>query len=282
MSDEGRLLAPAPLGRSAQPRPSECRTLPVSPRRLCLPCGHYAHMMRHALGRRVTAAYASPRELDLADPSPRSGPLPRALVAVSNVLTIRRRSTPLRSTDVGEGSGGRPRTPRTSRRAMTTTSGSNGPSAPTRAAQIDPRGPQFNAMLTSVVLALTLITAPATAGIALLGVQTALFATAVVLGVQRTPAAYLFKTFVRPRLAAPAHLEDPQPPRFAQGVGLVFAAVGLVGYLSGATVVGAIATGFALAAALLNAVFGFCLGCEMYLLIRRIAPARNTPVHTNA
>ena len=165
---------------------------------------------------------------------------------------------------------------------MTTSSGSNGPSTSTRPAQIDPRGPQFNAMLTSVVLALALITAPGTAGIVLLGIQTALFATAVALGVQRTPAAYLFRTVVRPRLAAPAHLEDPQPPRFAQGVGLVFAVVGLVGYLSGATLLGAIATGFALAAALLNAVFGFCLGCEMYLLIRRVAPARNTPVHSNA
>ncbi len=148
--------------------------------------------------------------------------------------------------------------------------------------QIDPRGPQFNAMLTSVVLALTLITAPGTTGIVLLAVQTVLFATAVALGVQRTPAAYLFKTLVRPRLAAPTHLEDPQPPRFAQAVGLGFALVGLVGYLSGATLLGAVATGFALAAALLNAVFGFCLGCEMYLLIRRVAPARSTPVHTNA
>ena len=148
--------------------------------------------------------------------------------------------------------------------------------------QIDPRGPQFNAMLTSVVLALTLVTAPDTVGLVLLAIQTALFATAVVLGVQRTPAAYLFKTLVRPRLAAPAHLEDPQPPRFAQGVGLVFALVGLVGYLSGVTVLGAVATGFALAAALLNAVFGYCLGCELYLLIRRVAPAHNAPVHTNA
>src|SRR3954454_12841424 len=156
---------------------------------------------------------------------------------------------------------------------------SNRPAGP---AEIDPRGPQFNAMLTSVVLALTLITAPDTVGVALLAIQTALFAIAVAFGVQRTPAAYLFKTVVRPRLSAPAHLEDPRPPRFAQGVGLVFAAVGLVGYLSGATLLGAVATGFALAAALLNAVFGFCLGCELYLLIRRVAPARSTPVHTNA
>ena len=154
--------------------------------------------------------------------------------------------------------------------------------ASTGRGQIDPRGPQFNAMLTSVVLALTLVTAPDTVGLVLLAIQTALFATAVVLGVQRTPAAYLFKTLVRPRLAAPAHLEDPQPPRFAQGVGLGFALVGLVGYLSGVTVLGAVATGFALAAALLNAVFGYCLGCELYLLLRRVAPAHSAPVHTNA
>jgi len=147
--------------------------------------------------------------------------------------------------------------------------------------QIDPRGPQFNAMLTSVVLALSLLTAPGAVGVALLGLQAVLFAIGVALGVQRTPAAYLFKRLVRPRLAAPVHLEDPQPPRFAQGVGLVFAVVGLVAYLSGASIVGAVATGFALAAALLNAVFGFCLGCEMYLLIRRVAPSRTTPVNTS-
>jgi hypothetical protein len=116
----------------------------------------------------------------------------------------------------------------------------------------------------------------------LLAGQALLFATAVALGVQRTPAAYLFRTFVRPRLAAPTHLEDPRPPRFAQGVGLGFTVVGLVGYLSGLTILGAVATGFALAAALLNAAFGFCLGCEMYLLIRRVTDRTNqakpTPV----
>jgi Domain of unknown function (DUF4395) len=136
--------------------------------------------------------------------------------------------------------------------------------------QIDPRGPQFNAILTSVVLALVLLTAPGTIGVVLLAIQAALFANAVTLGVQRTPAAWLFRTFVRPRLAKPTHLEDPQPPRFAQGVGLAFSLVGLAGYLSGLTLLGAIATGFALVAALLNAVFGLCLGCEMYLLIQRV------------
>jgi hypothetical protein len=137
-------------------------------------------------------------------------------------------------------------------------------------------------MLTSVVLALTLLTAPASVGIVLLGIQALLFAAGVFLGVQHTPAAYLFRTVVRPRLAAPTHLEDPEPPRFAQGVGLAFAVVGLIGYLTGATLLGAVATGFALVAALLNAVFGFCLGCEMYLLVRRLAPVRDVAVHSNA
>ncbi|MGI9157166.1 MAG: DUF4395 family protein, partial [Marmoricola sp.] len=54
------------------------------------------------------------------------------------------------------------------------------------------------------------------------------------------------------------------------------AVVALAGYLIGIPVVGAVATGFALTAALLNAVLRFCLGCEMYLLIRRFAPALST------
>ena len=136
---------------------------------------------------------------------------------------------------------------------------------------IDPRGQQFAAAITAVVLAVVLLTAPGAAGVGLLAVQTALFGLAVALGVQRTPHALVFRALVRPRLGPPAELEDPAPPRFAQAVGFTFAVVGLAAFLSGLTVVGLVAVGFALAAALLNAVFGFCLGCEMYLLLRRIA-----------
>lgn len=146
--------------------------------------------------------------------------------------------------------------------------------------EIDPRGPQFNAALTSLVLAVVLVTAPATAGVVLLALQALLFATGALLGVQRTPAAYLFRTLLRPRLAPPAHLEDPRPPRFAQLVGLVFALAGLAGYLTGVTVLGAVATGLALVAALLNAVFGFCLGCELYLLARRATSHSSNNKHT--
>jgi hypothetical protein len=138
-------------------------------------------------------------------------------------------------------------------------------------AGIDPRGPQFAAALTSVVLVAALLLAPGPVGVALLGVQAALFALGAARGVQRTPYSWLFRTLVRPHLAAPTDLEDPAPPRFAQTVGLVFALVGLAGFLAGADPVGLVATGFALVAALLNAVFRFCLGCEMYLLLQRFA-----------
>ena len=145
----------------------------------------------------------------------------------------------------------------------------NRPSAVGAAMRIDPRGPQFAAVLTSVVLAGVLLLAPHPVGVALLAAQVAVFAVGVGWGVQRTPYAWVFKTLVRPRLGAPGELEDAAPPRFAQGVGLAFGLVALAGFLGGAALVGLVATGFALAAALLNAVFRFCLGCEMYLLIRR-------------
>jgi hypothetical protein len=139
--------------------------------------------------------------------------------------------------------------------------------------QIDPRGPQFTAAVTSLVLAVVLLTAPDVVGVTLLGLQAALFALGAALGVQHTPTAYVFRALVRPRLAPPDHLEDATPPRFAQAVGLVFAVVGFAGYAGGVTTLGAIATGLALVAALLNAVFRFCLGCELYLLLRRVVPA---------
>ena len=135
---------------------------------------------------------------------------------------------------------------------------------------IDARGPQFGAALTTIVLALVLLTAPSVLGLALLAGQALFFLIGATLGVQRTPWGQLFKRAVRPRLSPTTKWEDARPPRFAQGVGL-----------SGAESVGAIAVGFALAAALLNAAFGFCLGCELYLRLQRLAPARRVRVPVN-
>lgn len=142
-----------------------------------------------------------------------------------------------------------------------------------RPGEIDVRGPQFSAAITSVVLAAVLLIGGGPVAVALLALQGLVFATAVLVGVQRTPHAWLFRTLVKPRIGPAPATEDATPPRFAQGVGLVFALVGLVGFVLGADVVGLVATGFALVAALLNAVFRFCLGCEMYLLLKRLTPA---------
>jgi hypothetical protein len=137
------------------------------------------------------------------------------------------------------------------------------------AGRIDPRGPRFAATLTTGLLAVALLASSTTLTVALLAAQAVLFAVGAFAGIQNTPYGWLFRTFVRPRLGAPTELEDAAPPRFAQAVGLGFALLALVGYLSGATLLGAVATGAALAAAFLNAAFGFCLGCEVYLLAKR-------------
>ncbi len=142
---------------------------------------------------------------------------------------------------------------------------------PATSAGIDPRAPQVAAALTSVVLVAVLLLAPGPVAVALLAIQAVVFAIGATRGLQGTPYAWVFRNLVRPRLSAPAELEDPTPPRFAQAVGLAFAVAGLVGFLLGADIVGLVATGLALVAALLNAVFRFCLGCEMYLLIKRVA-----------
>jgi hypothetical protein len=150
-------------------------------------------------------------------------------------------------------------------------------------ALIDSRGPQFAAALTSVVLAVVLATSPSAFATVLLGVQAGLFAVGATLGVQRTPHAWLFRRLVRPRLSPTSEWEDPAPPRFAQSVGLGFALVGVVGFVLGSTAVGLVATGLALVAALLNAAFGLCLGCEVYLLLKRVTTPRSTasPAATN-
>ncbi|MEV6038207.1 DUF4395 domain-containing protein [Nonomuraea sp. NPDC051941] len=132
----------------------------------------------------------------------------------------------------------------------------------------DPRALRFGAAITTLVLALVLVTGSAW----LLAVQAMVFALGVV---ARSPYTMLFKALVK---SAPKETEDARPPRFAQAVGLVFAIAGLVGYLTGITPLALAATAAALLAAFLNAAFGFCLGCEMYLLIRRLLPAAKMEV----
>ena len=130
---------------------------------------------------------------------------------------------------------------------------------------IDPRGPRFGAAITVAVLALVLITGSAW----LLGAQMLVFATGALAGLRYAPYGIVYRHLIRPRLGPPAQTEAEGPPRFAQGVGMVFALGGVLGYATGATGVGIALTALALVAAFLNAAFDICLGCQVYLFIQR-------------
>ncbi len=134
---------------------------------------------------------------------------------------------------------------------------------------IDPRGPRFGAAITTLVLAVVLLTGSGW----LLFAQTLVFAVGALGGLRYAPYGLLYRYLVRPRLGPPSRTEAEAPPRFAQGVGMVIAGLGCVGFAAGATVAGIVFAALALAAAFLNAAFDFCLGCHMYLLIHRIRPA---------
>jgi len=168
---------------------------------------------------------------------------------------------------------------------------------------IDPRGPRFGAGITAVILlaliayallrdpstgttsidhgtdgeeaswsSLSLLTVserlllPSTIVLALL---VALFAWGAFAGIQRHPYGLLFKALIRPRLTPPTELEDPVPPTFAQGIGFVITLVGLVLHVAGVPWALVFAASFAFIAAFLNSVFGYCLGCQIYLLLMR-------------
>jgi hypothetical protein len=131
--------------------------------------------------------------------------------------------------------------------------------------EIDSRGPRFGAAITVVVLALVLITGSGW----LLAAQAVVFAVGALAGLRYAPYGLIYRWLIRPRLGPPARTEAEAPPRFAQGVGMVIAAAGVLCYALGATTGGLIFTALALIAAFLNAVFDLCLGCHMYLFIQR-------------
>lgn len=150
---------------------------------------------------------------------------------------------------------------------------------------IDPRGPRFGATITLVTLTVELIILLANpevlsssnslvqnfatpAGI-LLTYITAIFALGAFAGIGKHPYGAIFKTLVRPRLSAPTELEDPKPPTFAQLIGFIITLAGLVFALLGLTTGAIIAVAFAFVAAFLNSVFGYCLGCQIYVLLVR-------------
>jgi Domain of unknown function (DUF4395) len=139
------------------------------------------------------------------------------------------------------------------------------PAGPGTPGMIDPRGPRFSAVITTVVLVVILLTRSGW----LAAAQAVVFGIGAVAGLRYAPYGMIYRTFVQPRLPKPTELEHEAPPRFAQAVGFVFIGIGAIGYLAGSATLGTVFAALALAAAFLNAAFNFCLGCEMYLILRR-------------
>jgi Domain of unknown function (DUF4395) len=148
----------------------------------------------------------------------------------------------------------------------------------TQPGRVDVRGPRFTAWVTTAVLVVTLVIAAVSppAASVILGLQAVVFAIGAVAGPRRHPYGRLFAKLVAPRLGPVTEREPVPPLKFAQLVGLIFAVVGAAAFATGVSLVGSIATAFALAAAFLNAAFGICLGCQLYPLVARLRPTADT------
>lgn len=139
----------------------------------------------------------------------------------------------------------------------------NATSAP---APIDPRGPRTNQAVLSCALIIGFL-----AGLQwVVPVFAIVLALGAVFGPEYGPILRLFQKVIRPRLAAPAELEDPRPPRFAAGVGVVFLVAASVMFAIGADGAGWTLSLIVAALAALAAISGICVGCEMYVLYVRL------------
>ena len=158
----------------------------------------------------------------------------------------------------------------------------------TRPQGIDPRAPRFAAWITAFLLLIatflallgpavradtTFVERATDPGFLLFVVIALLFVWGFA-SPRTAPWGVIFRVFVRPRLAPPTEREDPRPPRFAQVVGFVVVLVGLVLHLAGVPWALPIAGAAAFAAAFLNAAFGVCLGCLLYVGLARAGVLR--------
>jgi hypothetical protein len=147
----------------------------------------------------------------------------------------------------------------------------NDPAA--RIPMVDPRQPRFGQGVTGVVLGLGyLLEWPV-----VIPVIGAVLAGASLLGPAGNLYAHAFRALKRIlRLRPPSELEEAAPPRFANTLGFVFLTVASVAYFAFSPPLagGWVAWGLALLVsvlALLSASTGLCVGCELYVAVRRVA-----------
>ena len=135
-------------------------------------------------------------------------------------------------------------------------------------APIDPRGPRFNQAVLSVALLTGFLVdwrpvVPLFALVLLAGAA---------LGPKYGPFLAFYAKVIRPRLAPPAEMEDPRPPRFAAAVGVVFLTAGALAFAAGHAGIGWALALMVAALAGLSAATGICVGCEIYLVLARRRP----------
>jgi hypothetical protein len=130
---------------------------------------------------------------------------------------------------------------------------------------IDPRGPRFNQAVLTVALLVAFVldakvVVPVFAVVLFLGAA---------FGPRYGPFLRLYVEVVKPRLAPPAELEDPRPPRFAAAIGVGFLTAATLAFAAGAGALGWVLALIVAALAGLAAVTGICVGCEVYVLLAR-------------
>ena len=120
-----------------------------------------------------------------------------------------------------------------------------------------------------VTLAVVTIVVPSPARIWLAGALVVGFALRVAGGPRYSPFGRLSVHVLAPRVSAEPKLVSGSPKRFAQTIGLVVSGTAFVLSLLGYGLAAQLATGVLIAAATLEAVFGFCLGCTIFGFLQR-------------
>ena len=90
----------------------------------------------------------------------------------------------------------------------------------------------------------------------------------VLTGPKLSPLALVATRVVAPRLGAPKQVPGP-PKRFAQGMGAAITTLGSLAWLLGWGTVADVLLAMLVAAATLESVFAYCLGCQIFALLMR-------------
>jgi hypothetical protein len=95
------------------------------------------------------------------------------------------------------------------------------------------------------------------------------FVARVLTGPKASPLGLLVTKVITPRLGVEPKLVPGPPKRFAQGIGVVFSCTALVLTVAGDWGAAQVVLGLLAAAAFLESVFAFCLGCKVFAILMR-------------